>query len=117
VHFSDQAPPVGGQAVTLPKDSSGLGESAQQVRRDRRVTGALEEDRLAAAKNRKKQAAEAARRKHNCDVAKERLATYRNVATVYQSLPNGNRRALTDAQRSALESRAAAAVSQWCGSD
>jgi hypothetical protein len=56
-----------------------------------------------------------AQRKENCSKARRRYAQYSQAHRIYQDLPNGERRYLTDAETTEAREGAAAAVEEWCG--
>jgi Domain of unknown function (DUF4124) len=59
-------------------------------------------------------AEKAEERKHNCDVATERLERYQVSHRLYRSLPDGGREYLTDEEIDEARSKAAAEVDKWC---
>ncbi len=56
-----------------------------------------------------------AQRRENCAKAQRRLVQYSQAHRIYQDLPNGERRYLTDAETTEAREGAAAAVEEWCG--
>ena len=74
----------------------------EQTREERSERAAAERDREA-------------QRKENCSKARRRFAQYSQAHRIYQDLPNGERRYLTDAETTEAREGAAAAVEEWCG--
>ncbi len=61
-----------------------------------------------------KKAQEARIRQLECKAARERYETYTTAPRLYESLPGGERRYLTDEELSAARSQAEADVETWC---
>jgi hypothetical protein len=61
-----------------------------------------------------KKAQEARIRQLECKAARERYETYTTAPRLYESLPGGERRYLTDEEFSAARSQAEADVETWC---
>lgn len=59
-------------------------------------------------------AQEARIRQLECNAARERYTTYTDAPRLYESLPGGERRYLTDEELSAARSQAEADVETWC---
>ncbi len=55
-----------------------------------------------------------AQRKENCVKARKRYAQYSEAHRIYQNLPDGERRYLTDEETTEARDGAAAAVEEWC---
>ena len=55
-----------------------------------------------------------AQRKENCSKARRRYAQYSQAHRIYQDLPNGERRYLSDEETTEAREGAAAAVEEWC---
>lgn len=74
----------------------------QEAAEERTATAAVEADRES-------------QRRENCSKAQRRFAQYSQAHRIYQDLPNGERRYLTDAETTEAREGAAAAVEEWCG--
>lgn len=55
-----------------------------------------------------------AQRRENCGKARKRYAQYSQAHRIYQNLPNGERRYLSDEETTEAREGAAAAVEEWC---
>ncbi len=116
VHFGERPPPgVESQQMELernaPKPDPELAESRRRQERLMRVMDEEQRERDAV-REQERQRKAATRR--NCEIARRHLEGQRTAGYLYEEMPNGERRILSDAERAASTARAEAEVAKWC---
>lgn len=119
VHFGD-IPPPGVHATPLDLPATGpsqSGEGAPHELTPEQEQQRFRKEQLEHAKAEKKAAREREReraRKENCASARESLRTLASGQRIVTIGANGERHYLSDTERARRETRARAAVKQWC---
>ncbi|MCU7904847.1 MAG: DUF4124 domain-containing protein [Candidatus Thiodiazotropha sp. (ex Epidulcina cf. delphinae)] len=115
VHFSDR--PVTGESTEVKiKDRS---RPSVQDRQDRklkmkRMLDVYEEDRAAKKEADRKQEKERKKRKRNCLHAKDRYDSHSRATGIYDFGKDGDRRYLSDGERTRHMQKLKAEVARWC---
>ena len=119
VHYGER-PPARMQAQEMQIKSPAPGDEApvedEATRRDKeqRLLRAFDEERAQKKEQQQKSREEQARRERNCMLARDRLRRYQSAGSLYNLDKQGERRTLSDAERSASEQRAQQDVARWC---
>lgn len=114
VQYSD-TPCATDASVFTPRAAPPATENSEErMRKTQRLLNAMEAER-----SEKKQAAaqakaEAAKRKRNCTLARNRHRQITTASRVFELDDEGNKVVYSDAQRAQAEARAAADVETWC---
>ncbi len=120
VHYGER-PPGGAQATPMELRQSLTPAPSATVEQDRlenqrRLLESFQEERARKQEHAAKAAKGAEERKRNCALARDRLRRVQEAGFLYNIDKNGERRILSDGERSASERNAQAAVSKWCRS-
>ena len=115
VHFGDRPPTVDAEEVRIPKAASSPSTTAKERNRLRqRMLEIYQEDRnkkKLEETNRKQEAKQLAKQ---CEKARYRLGKYTESNALYDKLPNGERRYLTEEEREKAIAELQAAIEKNC---
>lgn len=118
VHYGDR-PSTHTQSETVhvapsPSSSSSALTPEQRLERQRQLLDAYSQERQQAREAAQKAQQEEEKRQRNCVAAKSRMHNYEQAGYLYDMSPNGERRILSDSERSRAQQQARADVAKWC---
>jgi hypothetical protein len=119
VHYGER-PPARAQAQEMQIKEAPLEElpveddGAARSDKTQRLLRAFEEEREQKKAQQQKQRDEQEKRQRNCALARDRLRRYQNASSLYNLDKQGERHALSDAERTASEQSAQQEVARWC---
>ena len=118
VHYSDQPQGSDNAPIVTPGVTPGSapaspagGTAAEQ---QRKLLNALTTERLEREEQQRVAKAERERRERNCQLARDQLRAYLEAGGLYDLDEQGERRLLTDTERSAAEDAVRTDVEKWC---
>jgi len=116
VHFGDRPPGDGAPtAIASPAaQPEAAPDEAERAERRQRLLDMYRDERLEKQERETKQKAEEEDRRRRCAFARDRLDRYERSARVYEPLPNGERRYLSDTERDAEIFTTRNEVDRWC---
>ncbi|MFO7304370.1 MAG: DUF4124 domain-containing protein [Gammaproteobacteria bacterium] len=118
VHYTDKPATLPAERVDIQsRRTDVVALQARQQEELQRMNAAEEARRQAAtqrAEQRRAAEAEAADKAEQCKKARERYDTYMSAQRLYEQLPNGERRYLTDAELDAARASAKASMDVLC---
>jgi hypothetical protein len=118
VHYGERPPErIQAQEMQIkeaPPDVSPIEDEAGRRDKEQRLLRAFDEERAQKKELQQKSREEQEKRQRNCALARDRLRRYQNASSLYNLDKQGERRTLSDAERSASEQRAQQDVARWC---
>ena len=116
VHFGDRPPgdAEGAPISAAPAPAGPTPTDAERAERRQRLLDMYRDERIEKEEREAKEKAEEEDRRRRCAYAQERLARYQGSSRVYQPLPNGERRYLSDGERDAEIRTTRNEVARWC---
>lgn len=116
VHYGDQPPPEGAEAVEIPASRPADPGLAERRERGTRLSEIMEEDRVARDGARAAEIEEREVRQARCDSARRRLAEATRASYIYKNSEDpANPVILADAERHDLEQSLQTEVRHFCG--
>ena len=116
VHFGDRPPGEGRSAPitppTAPVESSA--SDTDRAERRQRLLDMYRDERLEKQEREAKQKADEEDRRRRCAQARDRLARYEQSGRVYEPLPSGERRYLSDGEVDAEIRTTRNEIARWC---
>lgn len=117
VRFTDQ--PCTGVSTVISKKAPPQAPAEQSdpdehMQKTQRLLDALQAEREQAKQKKEQQQADAEKRKHNCNNARDDLRNITEAGRLYRLDEQGNRVILTDPERTRATDEARARVAQWC---
>jgi len=119
VHFGDHPPATADKeevhvraGPTVPP--AALPSEQERAEQRRRLLDYYEERRAEKRADKKQAQAQRKLREARCLKAREQLALYRNTNSIYEELPNGERRYYSEAERQQLFARYQKDIDQFC---
>ncbi|VAX12167.1 hypothetical protein MNBD_GAMMA24-2826 [hydrothermal vent metagenome] len=118
VHYSEQAPDRtrAAKEIQLPRHKPQANMPSPEQRRQKRdnLLRAFDEERQLRKDVEAKKNQQAARRQHNCILARDKLKNYQRATVLYDLDATGKRIYLSDSQRSRAEAGLKSQISKWC---
>jgi hypothetical protein len=118
VHFSDRPIDPRARPTGMYFESTDPGEVQQRLMREEYEQNEQEftdtQQAESAAEEATRRAEEARTRDLQCNAARERFNVYTTAPRLYETLPGGERRYLTDDELTAAREQAEADVEKWC---
>jgi hypothetical protein len=118
VHFGDRPPEAAGTYAPSGTEAAAAAASpseAERAQRRQKMLDAYQQERADRAEGEARQKAEEAERQRRCAHARDRLARYERGGRIYEPLPNGEQRFLSDDERDAELRTARNEVNRYCG--
>jgi hypothetical protein len=118
VHFGDRPPEAAGAYApsgAAPAAGGTANPEAERAQRRQKLLDAYQQERADRAEGEARQKAEEAERQRRCAQARDRLARYERGGRIYEPLPNGEHRFLSDAERDAELRTARNEEKRHCG--
>ncbi|NND60823.1 MAG: DUF4124 domain-containing protein [Gammaproteobacteria bacterium] len=115
VHYSDKPPAVAAEKIDIesqrtdPERIASLNAPAD----DAATAGMVVADE---AERERLEAEREAKRRSNCDIAKRSMASLMSATRIYEPMPDGERRYLSEDEVEQRKSTAQADVDKWCNS-
>jgi hypothetical protein len=119
VHYGER-PPVRTQAQEMQIKEAPLedlpveDDGAARSDTTQRLLRAFEDEREQKKAQQQKRRDEQEKRQRNCALARDRLRRYQSASSLYNLDKQGERRFLSDAERTAYEQSAQQDVARWC---
>ena len=118
VHFGDRPPDAAGSyspSDPAPSSGSTAPSEAERAQRRQKMLDAYQQERLDREEATARQKADDLERQRRCAHARDRLERYERGGRVYEPLPNGERRFLSDGERDAELRTVRNEVARYCG--
>jgi len=120
VHFGDRPRSEQAEVLDVPDSASvGAGLNPQHLDTERRekrrkLLDLYQQEREGKQRERKKKAAQEARREAKCAAERDKLKRFETYGYLYQPLAGGGKRILSNAERRQATEEARAKVRRWC---
>jgi hypothetical protein len=116
VHFGDRPPGEGLSAPITPPAApvESSASDADRAERRQRLLDMYRDERIEKQEREARQKAEEEDRRRRCAHARDRLARYEQSGRVYEPLPSGERRYLSDGERDAEIRTTRNEIGRWC---
>ena len=116
VHFGDRPPGEGRSApIAAPVvPAAPAASEAERAERRQRLLDMYRDERIEKQEREAEEKAEEEDRRRRCAYARDRLARYEQSGRVYEPLPNGERRYLSEGERDAEIRTTRNEIARWC---
>ena len=116
VHFGDRPPNKDAKEVRIkaPPPATSTSGAHQRLERQQKLLQSYDEERQLKAEDKAKADKLTAKRKRNCQIARERAERFKISSYLYEKDEAGNKTILSHERRSEAEKKAQADVGYWC---
>ena len=114
IHYGDRPDDASAEEFRLKKSPDRDAGLAERLETQKRILDIYKEERIEQQEQRARLMEEKKQREENCQTARKRLSAVKTAGFLYERGANGERRVLSDTERTAAEQTEAVNVEHWC---